>query len=140
MKIFGLLFLTALLFILSPTSALAAKKRVWKTTTTTSASATRPTVYVSLRKDRLALNINFSNLNLATSTSYELTYTANGIDQGVYGSAGGNEGNSAARSLYFGTCSHAVCTPHTNIQSMALRIEFKLKTGKTLIKKYKIRV
>ena len=136
-----ILFFFVLFFLASPNMVFAAKKRVWgaqsvKVTTT----ATRPSFSVRFRSDRRALNVNFYNLTTASSTSYELTYLGNGIEQGVVGSINQTEGSSASRLLLFGTCSKAVCTYHKNIQNMRLTITSKLNSGKTLIKRYKIKV
>jgi len=136
-----ILFLSFSFLFMSSSGVLAAKQRVWSTqvvakTTTT----TRPTFSVKFRSDRLALNIIFSNLKTASSTSYELLYTGNGLEQGVVGSINQNEGTSASRLLLFGTCSKNVCTYHKNIQGMKLKITSKLNNGKTLTKRYKIKV
>lgn len=135
------LFLLLVTYHLSPVPVLAAKPRVWKTTQTTTATSTgRPTYSVKFRSDRKALNITFNNVNTANSVSYELTYLSGDLEKGVFGSILPKEGNSATRSLLFGTCSKTVCTYHSNISSMQLKITAKLKTGKTLIKKYKVKV
>lgn len=125
-----------------PTEVLAAKPRVWKTTqkTTVTSSATQPTYSVKLRADRRALNITFNNVNTANSVTYELIYLSNDLDKGVFGSILPKEGNYATRSLLFGTCSKNVCTYHPNITNMQFKITAKLKNGKTLIKKYKVKV
>jgi len=127
-------------FFLFPKKTLAAKPRVWSKTSTTQTTATRPTFSVKLRKDRLALNVSFYNLNTADSVSYELTYIGNDNEQGVFGSVFVKEGDVASRLLLFGTCSKNVCRYHQNIQNMQFKITAKLKSGKTLIKKYKVRV
>lgn len=128
-------------FLVSPGPALAAKKRVWSTQSIKVATtATRPSFSVRFRSDRQALNINFYNLNTASATSYELTYQGNGLDQGVVGTINTTESASANRLLLFGTCSKNVCTYHKNIQNMQLTITSKLNSGKTLIKRYKIKV
>jgi len=129
----------SLSFFLSPSSAHAAKTRVWGTKKTATV-ATRPSFSVKFRSDRRALNVNFYNINLAQSISYELTYLGNDIDQGVVGAVRPSEGNSAFRLLLFGTCSKNVCTYHRNIQNARLVITAKLNNGKTLIKRYTIRV
>jgi len=123
-------------------SVFAAKKRVWNTQTSTKTTtvATRPTFSVKFRADRRALNINFYNISSASSITYELTYMGNSLDQGVVGSVRSSEGSSAFRLLLFGTCSKNVCTYHRNIQNMQLKITSKLNSGKTLIKRYKIKV
>lgn len=132
------------IFLLTASHIQAAKTRVWtttKTTTTkTTTTASRPNFRVSFRSDRRALNVNFYSLSSASSTSYELTYMGNGLDQGVVGSTNKAEGSSASRLLLFGTCSHGVCTYHKNISGMQLTITSKLNSGKTLVKRYKIKV
>lgn len=145
-KIKGFTFLAvvlsfALFALRFTTPTLAAKPRVWKTSTTvTTTTATKPSYSVKLRADRRAVNINFYNAGLAEKVSYELTYLGNDIEQGVVGSVLANEGSSAFRLLLFGTCSKNVCTYHKNISDARLKITAKLSSGKTLIKKYKIRV
>lgn len=130
-----------IIILLYPTSVFAAKLRVWKTTQkTTVTSATQPTYSVKLRSDRRALNITFNNVNTANSVTYELIYLSNDLDKGVFGSILPKEGNYATRSLLFGTCSKTVCTYHPNITNMQFKITAKLKNGKTLIKKYKVKV
>lgn len=124
-----------------PTPVYAAKTRVWSTAkTSSSTSATRPTYSVKLRSDRRALNITFNNVNTANSVTYELTYLSGDLEKGVFGSILPKEGNYATRSLLFGTCSKNVCTYHPNISSMQFKITTKLKNGKTLITKYKVKV
>lgn len=103
-------------------------------------AANTPSFSVKLRKDRKAITAYFNNLKYSTSTSYELTYTGNGIEQGVVGSIYPKEGNVSSRLLLFGTCSKKVCVYHKNIKNTRLTIRSKLKTGKTLIKRFKIKV
>ncbi|MFA5827752.1 MAG: hypothetical protein WC841_00115 [Candidatus Shapirobacteria bacterium] len=135
-----LIFVTlATLIFFTPASAQAAKKRVFKSGSSGSNLSTgTPAVYLSLRRDRLALNMSFVNLKATKSATYELTYQGSGNDQGVFGSVKPTE--SGQRTLYFGTCSHAVCNPHKNIQNMRLSIKYTLNNGKTISKRYKVKV
>lgn len=133
--------LLTILFFWKPTFAQAAKIRVSKPASSgssTSVGTGTPAVYLSLRRDRLALNLSFVNLKATKSATYELTYTGSGQDQGVFGSIKPTE--SGKRSLYFGTCSYRVCNPHKNIQNMKLSVKFSLNNGKTISKRYKIKV
>ena len=135
------LFLSLIAYHFFPSPVLAAKPRVWKTTQkSTATSAGRPTYSVKLRSDRRALNITFNNVNTANSVTYELTYLSGNLEKGVFGSILAKEGNYTTRSLLFGTCSKNVCTYHPNISGMQFKITTKLNSGKTLIKKYKIKV
>lgn len=69
---------------------------------------------------------------------YVLSYSANGIPQGVVGSfpvSGGND----SRDLYFGTCSKGVCTPHYGITGASLTVTTTLKGGASYIKRYSLK-
>lgn len=131
-----LVLLLSLLFLVTAIPAHALKKRIYKTTGT----ATAPAVSVKLSSNHQNLLLNFSGLNLAQSVSYELTYLANNIEQGVYGSVDPKKSNSDSRNLYFGTCSKNACTLHKNIANTSLTITLKLKSNKTQIRRYKIKV
>lgn len=133
-----LVLLLSLLFLITAIPAHALKKRVYKTTST--ATIISPTVSVKLSANHQNLLINFSSLNLAQSVSYELTYLANNIEQGVYGSVDPKKSNSDSRNLYFGTCSKNACTLHKNITNTSLTITLKLKSNKSQIRRYKIKV
>ena len=69
---------------------------------------------------------------------YVLSYTANGVEQGVVGSFLPGSG-STSRDLYFGTCSHGVCTPHWGIEGASLTITTTTNGGATYIKRYRFR-
>jgi len=92
-----------------------------------------------LRKDRKALLVTFSNLQNVSSFTYELTYLANGIDQGVYGSVTPKGEGSTSRDLLFATCSHNVCRYHTNIQNMRFVVKSSLKNGQKISKSYRVK-
>ena len=89
---------------------------------------------------RNGLRVAFSGLNNATSVSYMLIYETNGKQEGVSGSVNPSEGTSASRDLQFGTCSSGTCVQHKNITNMKLEITSHLTSGKTSIKRYRIRV
>lgn len=120
----GFLFLA----IFSPTFAL--KKRV---------RAARA-VYSSAKLSRSTHSVSatFYSLPGVVRFDYVLSYSANGIPQGVVGSfvpAGQNE----SRDLYFGTCSKGVCTPHYGITGASLTITATIRGGATYIKAYVIK-
>lgn len=69
---------------------------------------------------------------------YILSYSANGIPQGVVGSFPAT-GQNDSRDLYFGTCSKGVCTPHYGITGATLTVTATLRGGATYIKRYSIR-
>ena len=118
-----------MLFVLltNPPTVYALKKRV---------RAARA-VYSSARLSRATHSVipTFYALAGVSKFDYVLSYSANGIPQGVVGSfvpQGGNE----SRDLYFGTCSHGVCTPHYGITGASLTITTTMTGGATYIKRY----
>jgi hypothetical protein len=127
------LIVIAATFILTP-RVWAAKKRVKfvpaKGVSYMSAKLSRPTNSVVL---------NLMNLNQISKVSYELSYIATGIPQGVMGTITPS-GDTDSRDLYFGTCSKGVCTPHENIVNAQLLVHVFLKTGSTYTKLYKIKI
>ncbi len=80
------------------------------------------------------------NLNKASKVSYILSYTANGIDQGVVGAITVSGKATDSRDLYFGTCSKGVCTAHINITNAVLTVTTTLSSGGSTAKRYRIRI
>lgn len=134
--VFLSLFLTVLFF---PAPAFAAKKRV-----RVSAGSGKATgVSYSSAKLSRATNsvvITFLNLSQVKRVEYVLSYTANGISQGVVGSFVPSGQSSNSRDLYFGTCSKGVCTPHYNIRGASLVVTTTLTSGAVSSKQYVIRI
>ncbi len=93
-----------------------------------------------LRRDRQALLVYFGNLQNAQSVSYMLIYKTNGQEEGAGGSVNPSLGNTANRELLFGTCSKNVCRYHPNITNMIFEVRAQLKSGKNLLKRYKIKI
>lgn len=117
-------------------SVFAAKVRVRKTSTAKTVS------YSSAKLSRPTNSIVLTLLNLSnvSKVSYELSYAANGIQQGAMGSLSVSGQATDTRDLYFGTCSHGVCTPHYNIKNATLVVRTQLKSGGTNVKLYRIKV
>jgi hypothetical protein len=138
-KILFLIFAFVLSFVF-PTEILAAKPRL-------SRGGSSPTAVTSsgyrssakFKANRLGIILSLSGLNNTNSVSYELTYTSEGIPQGVISTVQTTE-NTATREMLFGTCSKNVCRWHTNIKDAKLIVTAKLKSGKTSRKTYRIRV
>ncbi|HCM37358.1 MAG: hypothetical protein UV61_C0016G0008 [Candidatus Gottesmanbacteria bacterium GW2011_GWB1_43_11] len=120
---------------LSSPLAEAAKKRVRVT-------PIKGVAYSSAKLSRPTNSIVLSLLNLGkvSKISYTLSYTANGIDQGVVGSLIPTDQTTDSRDLYFGTCSKGVCTPHHNITNATLTVSVTLKSGGVYTKRYIIRI
>lgn len=98
------------------------------------------TVQPKLRADHQSLYVTFINVKKVNSITYTLTYQTNGKDEGVSGSVDSSQGNKIDRELLFGTCSSGVCTYHQNISNMKLEISIQYTNGKTVIKRYRVKV
>lgn len=141
MKLFVILFLS--LLALSNVSPVEAAKP--RTPVKPAAKSAVSYGAIGYSKAKLSRNTNsvivtFMNLGNVSKITYTLSYTANGIEQGAMGSLTPNGNATDSRDVYFGTCSHGVCTPHRGIQNAALLVETRLKNGKTNTKRYVIRL
>lgn len=140
-----LFFLVTILLFLWPTEVWAAKERPprgnQKTTTVRRTySPTRGVkTSVQFRPDRLGLLVNFADFGSAVSVTYSLTYTTNGILQGVRGTIS-PETAAEQREILFGTCSHGVCRYHYNITNARLVIDSRFSSGLIVRKPYRIKV
>lgn len=116
----------------------AAKLRVWGKV---SSLAPGRISYSSARLSRptKSVLVTFTNLGSVSKANYTLSYSANGIQQGVVGTLSPSGKSSDTRDLYFGTCSKGVCTPHTNITDASLTIATTLKNGRMNTKRYVIK-
>ena len=126
---------------LHPVEAARLLPQAKKSTTSTlrRASGIGITVSPRVRPDRKAIIVNFGNLQNANAVSYTLIYKTNGIEEAAGGTVT-SSGNTATRELLFGTCSKNVCRYHANITNARLEVQSKLKSGKTSIKRYRVRV
>lgn len=134
--------LVLFLFLSRAQSVNALMKRTFKSSAPAASKTVSANIGVTPKLiDRQNLRIFFSNVKKAKSIDYELTYIASGLEQGVFGSVkGADSGSSVTRTMYFGTCSHKVCTPHRNIKNMALTVTIKSVEGKTTVRRFKIKV
>jgi hypothetical protein len=117
-------------FLIKPPQAFALKKRI---------RAARA-VYSSVKLSRSTHSViaTFYALAGVAKFDYILSYTANGIPQGIVG-AFVSQGSNDSRDLYFGTCSKGVCTPHYGITNASLTITATMTGGATYIKRYVIK-
>ncbi len=136
---FIVLFLVSLSLTIIAPHAEAAKPRVRATSSKSTSAVTSGYSKAKLSRNTNSVVVTFVNLTNVSRITYTLSYTANGIEQGAMGSLVPS-GVTDSRDLYFGTCSHGVCTPHRGIQKATLIIETQLKSGKTNIKRYRIKI
>lgn len=141
MKRVLILFLLSLASVGLFSQVHAAKPRV-KKTIVKSTKTSVATGYSSARLSRgtNSVVVTFLNLSKVSRINYTLSYSANGVEQGVVGSLTPAGQTTDSRDLYFGTCSHGVCTAHRSITGATLTIETKLKSGGTHVKRYKIKI
>jgi hypothetical protein len=97
-----------------------------------------PTLTAKLTANKRNINMALSNLSTVASLTYELTYTNNGIDEGVFGSIKKVTTKNLSRTLYLGTCSHGACTPHKKVKNIRIEARFKLKTGEAMTRVVKL--
>ncbi len=132
-KILTILFVSYIVTFFTP-QAFAAKKLI---------RAPRATGVifskVSLSRPTHSAVISFFNLNKVKRVEYALSYTAQGISQGVMGSFAPTGQSSDNRDLYFGTCSKGVCTPHSGIANASLTVTTTLTSGAINTKRYRFK-
>ncbi|MEK7577186.1 MAG: hypothetical protein AAB492_01030 [Patescibacteria group bacterium] len=126
-----------ILSIVPPVSA--AKIRVRPTTGKAVVSTTGYSK-AKLSRNTNSVVVTFQNLSSVKSISYVLSYKAGNTEQGAMGNITPSASATEARDLYFGTCSHGVCTEHRNITGATLTIQTSLKNGKVHTKIYRIKV
>lgn len=133
-----LILVTASSLFITPTYA--AKPRVRKQTTATAGGG--GVAYSKARLSRMtnSVVVTFLNLNRVKRITYTLSYTSGGISQGVVGTLVPSGQSSDSRDLYFGTCSHGVCTAHYNLKNVSLLVQTTLTSGATHTKRYRIKV
>ncbi len=139
----ALLIVTSFFLILPPFAH--AKKTVPQARAATSTgkvvSASKGvTTSVKFRSDRRAVVATFSNLSVASNVTYSLSYDSKGMTQGAGGSLKGDAGDTTTRELLFGTCSSGVCRYDSGITNAKLVITTTLKTGKKVVRTYKLKV
>ncbi len=118
--------------VFHPSDAFAAKKRVFAPKAVGTSYST-----AKLSRGTNSVVVTFKNLGKVKRVDYTLSYSAQGISQGVMGSF--VPGGSAVRDLYFGTCSHGVCTPHSGITNATLTVTTMLTSGAIHTKRYIIK-
>lgn len=128
------LIISVCLLVLLATPVSAAKIRVRKAKTVGGVSYST----AKLSRSTNSVIVTFQNLGSVKRITYELSYIANGVSQGAMGTVQTAGLVSDSRDLYFGTCSHGVCTPHYNIKNAALTITTHLTNGQTNTKRYRI--
>ncbi len=82
----------------------------------------------------------FTNLGIASSVTYQLTYTQSGINEGAGGSISDLSSGMTTRQLLFGTCSKGVCRYHTGIKNAKFVVTTTLKDGKKISKTFRLKV
>ncbi|OIN89221.1 hypothetical protein COW80_05000 [Candidatus Beckwithbacteria bacterium CG22_combo_CG10-13_8_21_14_all_01_47_9] len=132
-----MIILLLVIFLLFPSPVEARKKLPARKAV--AANASLPGTGLKLRGDRQALLLTLTNLGKAKSLSYLLTYQAGEVGQGVDGSHDPALGNTQ-KELVFGTCSGNVCTYHQNLSEMIFRATIGLNDGRTLTRKYQIKI
>ncbi|MFZ5365919.1 MAG: hypothetical protein ACOZBZ_01360 [Patescibacteria group bacterium] len=137
--IFVFISIFSLFHLLALSEASAKKKIIRRGVSSVVSGGSRLVIKPKLRSDRRALIVNFSNLGVVSSFSYELIYTANSIPQGVSGTVTPTGEQSTQRELLFGTCSKNVCRYHRGISGMKFVVTSTLKSGLRVRKTFRIK-
>lgn len=98
------------------------------------------TTTVKFRSDRLAIQVGFSNLAVANSVSYYLTYFSQGRQQAVAGTITAGSPDPTQRELLFGTCSHGVCRYDSGITNAHFVVTTTLKNGAKIVRGFRLKV
>jgi hypothetical protein len=137
------IFLFSLFLLLNFSTPVSAKRllpRV-KPKGTNVSSSKGITTLVKFRGDRLAINVTFSNLNIASSVSYSLSYNTRGTTQGAAGTLNPTTSTDpTVRELLFGTCSHGVCRYDSGITNARFVVTTRTINGKKVIKSFRLKV
>ena len=97
------------------------------------------TTTVKFTNYKRAIKVTFSNLSIAKSVNYSLTYTANGVEQGFGGNLTDLTGTQT-REITLGTCSNGICRYDTNIKNAKFVVTTTLQNGKKVIKTFKLKI
>jgi len=131
---FIFLFLFLSLSLAQP--VFAAKIRVRKPRATKSSISYSS---VSVSPSTHSVSLKLLNLSKVKSVTYELSYAAWDVPQGAMGTIAVAGQTTDGRDLYFGTCSHGVCTPHYGLSSQAsLLVCTEMTNGTEWCKRYAI--
>lgn len=144
--VFLLSFLAVLLLVYSQDAyakrtlpQAGAKKTVFKAQTGGGVKGINASV--KFRGDRKAIIATFGNLEIASSVSYLLSYTAGkGTREGAGGTLSDLSAGTTTRELLFATCSAGVCRYHTGIKNAKFTVTTTLKNGKKVAKNFRLKV
>ncbi len=96
---------------------------------------------VRFRSDRRAVVMTVSNMTIANSITYNLSYNTNGTTQGVSGTIiPSQEQGTITRELVFGTASNGIYRYDTNITNAKLVVTSVLKNGVKIVRTFKLKV
>ncbi len=96
-----------------------------------------PGVSVRLIKKQNVV-LNFSDIARLKSVTYEVRYTNKGKEEGAVGTIRPKKA-SDSRTIYLGTCSKRVCTPHNSITEGTVEVVFKPTSGKATVKRFRLK-
>lgn len=97
-------------------------------------------VSVKFKGDRGGIVATFSNLEIAKSVSYTLSYTSRGIQEGAGGTISNLSSGTTTRELLFATCSSGVCRYHTGIKNAKFVATTTLRNGKKVSKVFRLKI
>lgn len=114
----------------------------WSSTAlpTTAIISGKPTISVKFLPSHLGITVVVQNTGSTSSISYSLTYFSRGIEQGADGAIK-LDANTVSKQLIFGSCStNNNCRYDTQITDAKLTVTTTLKTGRRVIKPFKLKI
>lgn len=97
------------------------------------------TTSVRFKPGKLGIVAAFSNLEIAKSVAYSLSYTQRGVREGAGGSLTDLTGTQT-RELLFATCSSGVCRYHSGIKNARFVVTTTLQNGKKVSKGFRLKI
>jgi len=139
-----ILFAVVFTTLLGSSSVVSAKRLLPQLRPVSNSATSSTSKYVvaklKIRGDRHAVTGTFTNLVVAKSIDYILTYKTNGIEQAAVGSVAPGSPEPQTRELLLGTCSSGTCRYDTNVTDTKFVVTSILKSGQKVIKTFKIKI
>lgn len=138
-----IILLLSVILLLGVATPVLAKKTLPSATKSsgikTGASTKGVTTKVSFTNYKRAIHVTFSNLSIAKSVTYVLTYTANGVEQAFGGSIADLSGTQQ-RDITLGTCSNGICRYDSGIKNAKFVVTTTLLNGKKVVKSFRLKI
>lgn len=94
--------------------------------------ANQPTLTITTRADRKAINLTFESLSTATIIDYTVTYVSKNINRGITGKIIRSKAEQTlTREILLGTCSKDVCTYDEGVTTVKIAVVYTFENATT---------